>query len=70
MNGSVTVRLNVLGIDLKENQADAVLANVGGSFDRHRDWLTNFFQLDSPSELTRGVLVRYAEADASIEKDF
>lgn len=64
MDRRVLVRMNVLGIDLAIDQVDAVLTNANNIFEREKAWLTSFFQLDSPSELTRGVLTRYAEADA------
>lgn len=64
MNVRVTGMFNVLGIDLSENEIDGVLDGRNQSLESKRNWLRSFFKLEHPSELTRIVLIRYAEADA------
>ncbi len=64
MNDQVTGMFNVLGIDLNQDEIDAVLDRNNEPLENKRNWLRGFFQLDHPSELTRGALIRYAEADA------
>ncbi len=63
MAGKVLVSLNVLGIDLKKEEVDAVLANEANQFELKQRWLISFFQLENSSELIKNVLIRYAEAD-------
>jgi hypothetical protein len=69
MNATVTVKFNVLGINLKESEINAVLnyEETSKPITFQREWLAGFFHL-SQTELTRDLLSRYAEADSCMSR--